>query len=64
MSPAKESIQKLAELMARTAPLVEQASDAFEKLKAAIEAEGYQVIWHMHSGDYSIVKREPTNVEK
>jgi len=33
-----------------------ESAEAFKKLKAAIEAEGYQVIWHMHSGDYSVIK--------
>lgn len=56
MPPVVKTIEQLAELLPIATEQLREAVSAFDKLKAAIEARGYRVIWHMHSGDYSLHK--------
>lgn len=34
-------------------------SHAFRSLRSAIEREGYMVIWHTATGNYSVMKLQP-----
>ena len=58
MRPDKSNVDKLAELCRQVGYDLVEMRDAFGKLEDAIKAEGYQVIWYMHSNSYSLRKLE------
>lgn len=49
--------KQLADLCRAATGELTDAVQAFAKLKAAIEAQGYIVVHHMHSGEYSLFKQ-------
>lgn len=58
ITSAANDIQKLADLCKEAAPRLRDASEMFDKLKVAIQREGYFVVHHMHINDFSLIKEQ------